>query len=85
MKRISDIENGVSRKLGTRKQENYATCGMRRRPCTFDARQYLFLPFPGKLSDIKNLPSAKILMPSSAEYEIRSPDLTTWISKPTQP
>jgi hypothetical protein len=48
-----------------------------KKKCTFDARQYLFLPFPGKLSDAKNLPSAIILMPSSAAYEIRSPDLTT--------
>ncbi len=33
---------------------------------TLDARQYLFLSFPGKGSEVKNFPSDRILMPSSA-------------------
>lgn len=40
-------------------------------------RQYFVLSFPGKLSDTRNFPSPRILTPSSAQYDIRSPDLTT--------
>ncbi len=44
---------------------------------TFDSKQYLFLSFPGKLSETKNFPWARILIPSSAVYDIRSADRTT--------
>jgi len=44
-----------------------------------EERQYLVLSFPGKLSETRNFPSPRILTPSSAQYEIKSPDLTTYI------
>lgn len=46
---------------------------------TLEVRQYLVLSFPGKLSETRNFPSPRILTPSSAQYETKSPDLTTYI------
>jgi hypothetical protein len=45
---------------------------------TFEVRQYLVLSLPGKLSESRNFPSPRILTPSSAQYDTKSPDLTTF-------
>lgn len=42
-------------------------------------RQYLVLSLPGKLSETRNFPSPRTLTPSSAQYDTKSPDLTTYI------
>ena len=46
---------------------------------TLEVRQYLVLSLPGKLSETRNFPSPRILTPSSAQYDTKSPDLTTYI------
>jgi len=46
---------------------------------TLEERQHLVLSLPGKLSETRSFPSPRILTPSSAQYEIKSPDLTTYV------
>lgn len=46
---------------------------------TLEVRQYLVLSLPGKLSETRNFPSPRILTPSSAQYDTKSPDLITYI------
>lgn len=44
---------------------------------TLEVRQHFALSFPGKLSETRHVPSPSILTLSSAQYDIKSPDLTT--------
>ena len=50
---------------------------------TLEEKHNLVLSFPGKLSEVRNFPSERMRTPSSAVYEMRSADRTTWETQAT--